>query len=442
MLQDIARVLPLKDTEALPVSLYSLLNHFWVRGGKELLPQQMAERLAEQLVLIFDRLTPEQQASLFDYRWEHIKSHAVLPLLQKYSQHDSPELAAAAIRRWFEVDPVGARPAIISEISRPKPRFSARELGMLPDLTLPEVDQALADHLSGAEDFDTTSRVASLVARYATDAVLDQILRELDPGIGRFPCDVQNPLLAYVLRVDPKAAKARIKKSLAARGEKFTACNQRLFEAVSAIHHDPVLEEIALQTLDDPDPELAGSAAQLLARSGPSAAEGALWQRYERWCKRWAGRELQLNLQATKVHYMTRSRAGDDMSLGVSLVRAIALGQRWLTDEPKLTRLRTMSRVPTIADEIDCFLERWRQAPFTVNIFSCGPATGAQPHVKDPDGFSARVAQYDFDSLDALKEKLSQFPPGTTFRLSPPSEKAKQSCAEDLRAFLTAHGFQ
>ena len=59
-----------------------------------------------------------------------------------------------------------------------------------------------------------------------------------------------------------------------------------------------------------------------------------------------------------------------------------------------------------------------------------------------PFRFEARVAQYEFHSLEALKEKLSQFPSGTKFILSTPATEssANAETLAELRAFLTAHG--
>ena len=56
-------------------------------------------------------------------------------------------------------------------------------------------------------------------------------------------------------------------------------------------------------------------------------------------------------------------------------------------------------------------------------------------------GFHARVAQYEFQSVDALKDKLAQFPSGTTFVLfmSTDEPSVNQTVAE-LREFLTSHG--
>jgi len=91
----------------------------------------------------------------------------MLPILRRYAQSfqdfpqmretkafNSLQLSASALRHWYELDPVGARPAVIKEITRPRPRFDARVLGLLPDETLPEADLALAEHLRASDDLD------------------------------------------------------------------------------------------------------------------------------------------------------------------------------------------------------------------------------------------------------------------------------------------------
>lgn len=430
VLQDVARVLPGKCGEALLVSLYSLLDHFWIRGGKDLLPKDTVDRLVEQLIAVFDRLTMEQQASLLSNRWENIKSPALLPLLKRYSQQNFSDVSPAeyayaigipgvALRRWFELDPASARPAIIKEISQPKPRFDMQELGMLPDQTLPEVEQLLIDHLRGNRDFQNASKLASLIARYATRAILPQVIRELDANIGKWACEIQTPLLGYVLRLDPGAARPRIEKALAVQRKNSTPCN--VLCGIALIHYDPLLEELAIRALDNRSDD--GDAIGLLSGFGSAAAEEVLWRHYGKWCQRWAGREGQLNSQAVSRDPGTTS----DLDVGRSFVREIVEGKGWLTDESKLRRLAAMSKVPTIQFELELYLERWRQ-PLTVTIFCTLEFQGA-------------VAHYDFRSLDALKEKLTQFAPGTKFVLSLPFDKSDPSCVGDLRAFLASRGF-
>ncbi len=432
VLEKVAKALPNKRGKALRVSLYSVLNYVWNPLDKQLLPRQTIQKLALQLISIFDQLSANQQAWLLEVRWEQIKNPAVLPLLKRYAQGDFSNLAREerydarqrriwALRRWFEVDPAGARPAIISEIVRPNPRFSSRELGSLPEATLPEVDKPLAEHLA-TENFDQPSNIALLIARYATAAIATDVTKQLDPHIGTAACDFQNPLLAYLFRVDPKLAEPRIERAIAARGENFTACNHSVLGDVAAIKYGPELQEIAIHTLDDSDREMVVRAAEVLAQFGSAAAELPLWQHFEAWCKRWSGHESELSLKAVAAQYEPIS----ELDVGMSLVRSIAAGKGWLTDQRKLQRLAGMSKIPRIKHEVDSYLEMWAQQPLPLNIYSCAPR------------FAAHVAQYQLSTLDALKEKLRQFATGTQFTVS--VDQTNQQCIPDIRDFLINNG--
>jgi hypothetical protein len=88
--------------------------------------------------------------------------------------------SAAALAHWYELDPAGARPAILREIVRPKPRFGAAVLGILPDKELPEVEQTLVDHLLQSQNHDGSANLASLIHRYASQAMEPQVISYLD----------------------------------------------------------------------------------------------------------------------------------------------------------------------------------------------------------------------------------------------------------------------
>lgn len=152
--------LPAKRGKALATSLGTAVNMAWNSGN---VSEQTTTALVDQTVSLFDQLPLEQQNTLLTYRWDKIGGPNMLPILRRYAEayQDSPqmremnayrslELSAAALKHWYELDATGARPAIIREITRPRPRFDARVLGILPDKTLPEVDFALADHLAAA----------------------------------------------------------------------------------------------------------------------------------------------------------------------------------------------------------------------------------------------------------------------------------------------------
>jgi len=436
ILEELVAALPGKRGQALLISLNTAVSQAWDLNS---LSQQTTEKLLSQLVSLFDQLPVAEKNSLLNFRWDKIKSPALLPILKRYAQsyRDFPEmrgepaynlreLSGIALKRWYELDPAGARSAIITEISRPRPRFGARVLGLLPDKTLPEVDSALAEHFVASNDFDGESNVASLIARYSTDAILPQIIDKLDPKIGKCACNIQNPILGYVLRVNPMTARPRIEKAIAARGEAFTACNQLLFQTVSEIQYDPVLEDIGIKSLDDPDPEVAMTAATMLGNFGSPAAESALRQRYASWSAQWVGHESDLDmLFAAGVNEKFYQRG-----LGLNLMQALATGKGWLTDKTELQQLSQLNEVRAIQQRLDGYITMWEDLPLTIHVDSSSAF-----------GFQAEVAQYEFQSMDGLKKKLTQFPSGTTFLLSvSPVEAATDQTLIELRTFLSSHG--
>jgi hypothetical protein len=250
VVEELIAVLPAKRGQALAVSLDAAVNQAW-RAKK--FPQEKVDKLVEQLIAIFDQLPTHEQDTLLRDRWDKIAGPALLPIVRRYAQvspdvlkgqdaddvWSGPDLVANAIKRWFELDPVGARAFIIKKITEPAPRFAPGVLDILPDKTLGEVDSPLAQNLAAHDgdddDFRVASNIAWLIARYATPAILPQVSKELDIHLGKWACDIQTQILAYVLRVDPQAARPRIERALAARGGNLTACYRRLLQEVAAV---------------------------------------------------------------------------------------------------------------------------------------------------------------------------------------------------------------
>jgi hypothetical protein len=433
--EQLIAVLPAKRGKALAVSLGTAVDEAW-NGAT--LSQQTSEKLVQQLVAMFDQLPPPQQNLLLTYRWDKIAGPAMLPMVRRYAQlypttneaaaREAAQASGSALRHWYELDPEGARPAIISEIARPRPRYDVRVLGILPDKTLPEVDAALAEHLIASADYQGTAALAALIARYGSDNVLSQVLETLDPRIGKWPCAIQNPLLAYVLRVNPSLARPRIEQAIAARGKGFTACNHELFQSISEIvHRDPVLEDIAIHSLDDPDPQVAMTAATMLGAYGSPAAEPVLWERFTQWAAKWRGRESELDTTIADGIDRRTWEAG----LGENLMRALAEGRSWLADEGKLQRLSQLTKATRLHQEfLDPYLKLWSDQPLTVSLnYNIAP-------------LDAHVAQYEFHSIADLEDKLAQFPRGTKFVLSVlPADAAESDPSRtELCRFMAAHG--
>ncbi|MDP9267165.1 MAG: hypothetical protein M3P27_02425 [Acidobacteriota bacterium] len=437
VVEQLISTLSTKRGKALSVSLGTAVNEAW-NGAP--LPSATVEKLVQQFVARFDQLPLAEQNMLLTYRWDKVAGPAMLPILRRYAQnykeggnpqdpegYQSRQLSASALQHWYELDPAGARPAIIREISKAQPRYDARVLGILPDKTLPEVEGLLAEHFVVSDDLVTSSRLASLIARYGSDAILPQVVGKIDPQIGKWACDIQSPALAYVLRVSPALARPRIEKALAAR--EFTGCSHTLFQTISEIHYDPVLEEIGVAALDDADPQVAMTAATMLGRFGSAAVEETLWQHYLSWSARWQGREAELDLTFAEMH-------GDrvhELGLGENLLSALASGRSWLADEGRLRQLAQITRVRRLHQQLDGYLKIWAKQPLTITVVHNGGLSS----------FEARVAQYQPRTMEEVEEKVGQFPRGTKFYVATsatPSPADRESVAR-LREFLNRHGF-
>jgi hypothetical protein len=436
-LEELIAALPSKTGAALTVSLSTAANEAWNVPD---VPKATIDKLTEQLISVFDQLSVQDQNMLLTYRWDKIASPKLVPLLRRVAQryqefpqmrevnaYNQLEVTGSALRHWYQMDPEGAGPAVIAEITRPRPRYGARLLGMLPDKTLPEAESAPAEHLRTPTDLDGSVNIASLIARYGSDAILPQVLSQLDPLIGKWACAIQNPLLAHVLRINPTLARPRIEQAIATRGQGYTACNHGLFQDISETHFDPVLEEIGIRSLDDHDPQIAMTAATMLGRFGSTAAEPALLTRYERWAQQWAGRESELNLTFAQ----SSMDLSNQLGLGQNLMMALATGQHWFADEKKLEQLSQISKATRIKNQMEQYLKIWENRPLTISFSLMGPY----------DEFHGQVAQYELHSMETLKEKLAQFPAGTKFLLGTQNNASPNDLKEaaELREFIRAH---
>jgi hypothetical protein len=437
VLEKLVAALSKKRGDALSISLTTAVNEAW--NGTPL-PSSTTDALVQQLIAMFDSLPPEQQSTLLGDRWDKVADRAMLPILRRHAvafddrlNPNSPSgqaalhVGASALQHWYELDPAGARPAIINEITRPSLRHDARVLGLLPDKTLPEVDSILAEHFAASDGFPQSAYIASLIARYATDAILPAVLAKLDPLLGKWACAVQGPILAYTLRVRPSLARPRIERALAARGNGFSGCYQQLLSSISDLYYDPILEDLAVHGLDDPDPRVIGSSATLLGRFGSPRVESVLLQRYMSWSEKWAGREAELNPALAD-----RGPQSDEIGVGSYLLEALTTGKSWLTDGSKLQSLLTLTKGARLRRTLDDDLRIWNSSLLAITV--------NQPRGSLP--FDARVAQYKLSSMEALEEKLGQFSVGTRFALtvSGPDSPAGRTRDAGLRTFLSDHG--
>jgi len=282
---------------------------------------------------MFDQLPLGEQNYLLTYRWDKVAGPSMLPILRRYAQ------AYQIIQKCGETNAYSSlqtQRQRSTTLERTRPRYQRarqsfkRSPALAPALIrgssaycrtrpLPEVNFELAKNLTAGDDFEGLSNIASLIARYGTDAILPQVTAKLDPTLGKWACAIQDPLLAFILRVNPPMARPRIEEAVSARGKEFSACNRQLFQSIAEIYYDPVLEEIGIRSLDDPDPQVAMTAATMLGKYGSPAAETALWHHYTVWSASWSGRESELDLT-----FAESDERIHQLGLGQNLAQALA----------------------------------------------------------------------------------------------------------------------
>jgi hypothetical protein len=417
--QRLAGAIQNKQGKALAVSLSTVM-----RGTK--LSPELQSQLVPKLIQVFSQLSLEQQNEWLQYGWNQIKDPEWLPVLRATALHyeDFPELRATpayqslqvsgeALLRWYQMDPRSARDAVIAEITRPKPRYDARVLGILPDKTLPNVEHVIAEHLLAADNYEIEGNLASLIFRYADRAVLPEVLREFKKKEGNWAGDALYQLLAYLLKVDPQAARPLLEREAAVRCPPGSECSYTILTTLGGLQNSPILESLALKTLWDPDPSAAIDAVNYLREYGSPKAEQSLWNRYEAWRREWKGRAAELSYVP-----MEKNPHLWDANLGQSLAHALATGSSWFSDENELRRIEALGVGANIQGDTEQALQASSRQPLTItNIGSSPPRFN--------------IAQYEDLSLEFLMKKLTQYPSGTKF-VFPPSTPTPSP--EELKA--------
>jgi hypothetical protein len=231
----LAAAIPIKRGKALAASVNTALQN-----PDPSISQEDRDKLVPLLIAHFGELAIKEQQEWLEDRWPTVKDAEWLPTLRpiaaEYTDFPNPtalpasdylKLSADALIRWYELDPQGARPAVIAEIVRRAPRYSANTLGMLPDKVLPEEERAIADHFLATNDDVVEGNLASLLNRYADAAVLAEVLPKITRKVGPWACVPENNAIAYVQRVDPEAAKPLLER--VSTGCRSFPCSESLF---------------------------------------------------------------------------------------------------------------------------------------------------------------------------------------------------------------------
>jgi hypothetical protein len=387
-------------------------------------PPALVSKLKQELAAAFFDLPEADQDMMLRIRWEKFGSPAMIPVLKRLYQnpgtHVYPPTSGIALRRLYELDPVEGRRLILSEIESAHPRVGIEALGVLPNKELPELESVIARNLAADHGDDDT--LIALIERYASPDVFPEVLAATENLVGKMACVPQAALLAYFLRSDPETGRKMLERAMVSQ---TTGCRNSVLMDTARLYNSPQIEAVATAQLGDPNPEVAAAAATLLGRYGSAAAEPALWQRFEQWHSVWEGREQELPDTSWGEGMPNSSEA----SLETALFNALATGQAWWLEDEKLRRLQALCVSRWTARNADQVILQASADPM-IAVNSFGSAT-----------YSVSLAQYQLDSIEATKQKLAQFPKGTSFTLQLNGSDAAEMTrvATDLKSVLGEH---
>jgi hypothetical protein len=358
------------------------------------------DRLRDQVAAAFLDLPAERQVGLLEYQWSSLAGPAMLPILRGLAgtfAPGSPSIGDLALRRLYELAPEEGRPLILREVRNPSRGASMKTLGLLPDRALPELDELLAASLEKSGGLDAVAIRAELLQRYASKAVSARVFAQVGDRLATMACRPKTAILAYFVRVDEDLGKTLLDQALTSRAT--TGCYKFALRDVAKAHMSPAVEALAIDYLQDDDPQVVISAVETLGQYGSGASRQPLHTQFARWHRAWEGRQEELRYSPIRDH-------PDAMQGGVEVafLQSLGRGQAWLSDKRDLGDLRAL-----------CVTDQCRiQADLLINS---ADDTRISILRVDRDDALVMLAQYQLTSIAALEQKLAQYPGGTSFAL-------------------------
>jgi hypothetical protein len=329
--------------------------------------------------------------------WERLKDPAMNVPLKKVAEQPNMKhqtLRDLALQCLYDLDPSEATPIFLEEIKHPHAdngMFTVRgeTLGLLPNETLPQLDQMLAGRIEDKES-RTKGLDAQLIGRYSTTAILPRVKSVYETAAGRWDCVTEDGFVSYFLRVDPDYGVKRL-----ALAPSF--CMINALPAVIRMRRWSEVEPGIVARLNGSDLNRARQAAEALAKYGSTEAGKALWERLRNFHEQWLERGNELVMRPGMP-----SDANEAVGFQFGLVEAIGKAQAWLLTNEKITELENL----TLGQQRDNVKQWHWSSPVNLTVSFFG------------EKMVANINQYSATDLTSLKTKLAPYPSGTKFWLN------------------------
>jgi len=396
---------------------------------------EMASLLSASLLNLDDR----SQIDDLRQHWDLLRSPGIVPALQilvkrptanygdaALGPYSSEDLKSAAFKRWYELDPAGARNEILAQIGSAAPPLSSKALTFLPVEPLPQFESLWTEAFVRSPDQLQRDALGSLLVKFGTGAATSQMVLKLNQPPGPYSCMSRAMALAYLVRFSPEDARPLLKREIATSE---AGCNYYLLRWISEQATGRVLNEVALEALNDADPSTVLDALGYLKSYGTKPDEEPIWDRYVKWTQKWSGKADILERPEPEPGPCGEVCMGEE--LGVTLIS----GQGWFADRTLISRVlhgcvgkRVCERLKDVA--------RSAAPPYQVIL----------PDTADPQGIgvvqSYNVAQYAPMSRDLLDAKINQYPSATNFVLlrTAPVTDDQRKLEDEVQAIFKKNG--
>jgi hypothetical protein len=256
---------------------------------------------------------------------------------------------------------------------------------------LPEAQQAIAKHFVAATDSYIQRNLSSLLARYADSNAAAIILAALDTDLKKQDCIAQINVTGWLLKTRAPRAPALLNRV-------FEGCGEIVFAQIgNIVDKNESVERLAIRELDNSNLLIVIQALYYIRDHGSAISEQPVWDRLMQWNNQWGDRITELK----PVGLLSDPHLWDRV-LGMELPRVLAHARGWLADEAKLHRILDVTHEENGRRDVEVCLTQLNQSPVQISYsgWSPGPFT---------------IGCYQLTSVQALKDKLLQFPPGTSF---------------------------
>jgi hypothetical protein len=426
-----------KQPEARAMTLQTLLRY-----GRQADSPAVKAQMASLVRASFPGLEMREQIDNLRQHWDLLRSPEILPTLQKLARtpaknddnlgpYSTANLKAEALRRWYEMDPAGARREILAQFGSTdptpprdgSPQLSGQMLNFLPSEPLPQYEPLWAEAYLHATDWRDEAALGSLLLKFGTGAASSQMLAKLNEPAHINSC-VPNPYaLAYLARFSPDQARPLLKNALAGNGG---GCDATMLYRMPEVAQAPVIHEAAVEALNSPEPRMVQTAAQYLAAYGTAADEKPLLARYAKWTQEWAGKaDILDHPDGTTYNAVIE---------GTDLASALIAAPGWFADPARIANVlqgcvgqQVCTQVKALADTA--------KPPYRVLM----PPTPNQ--IGTDVATTYIVGQYNMRSRELFESKVKQYPAGSTFMLFAFGNTEDQRKLEDeVRGILIRNG--